>query len=84
MTARFPLYTDADIEGPVVDALVHHGWDVMRAVDVFPEGTHDDVHFARAASEGRVMVGNDRRLHASDHPGLRHLCRGQLLLPRIP
>ena len=34
----------------------------MRAVDVFPEGTHDDVHFDRAASEGRVMVGNDRHI----------------------
>ena len=59
MAGRFPLYTDADINGPVVEALIDHGWDVVRAVDTFPEGTTDNVHFAYAATEDRVMVGND-------------------------
>lgn len=59
MSGRFPLYTDADVNGPVVQALVHHGWNVLRAIDTFPEGTDDEVHFTYAAREGRVMVGND-------------------------
>ena len=59
MAGRFPLYTDADVNGPVVDALKGHGWDVVRAIDTFPEGTDDEIHFAHAAHEGRVVVGND-------------------------
>lgn len=60
MAGRFPLYTDADIYGPLVDALIRLGWDVMRAVDAFPEGTDDDVHVERAAQLNRVMVSYDR------------------------
>ena len=60
MAGRFPLYTDADVHGPLVQALVRLGWDVMRAVDAFPEGTDDDVHFAHAAQLDRVMLSNDR------------------------
>lgn len=59
MAGRFPLYTDADVNGPVVDALKDRRWDVVRAIDTFAEGTDDDVHFAHAAREGRVMVAND-------------------------
>jgi hypothetical protein len=57
--AGFPLYTDADIHGPLVDALVLRGWDVLRAIDAYPEGTDDPTHFARAIQEGRVLVSND-------------------------
>jgi hypothetical protein len=56
---HFPLYTDADIHGPYVEALKRNGWDVMRAVDEYPEGTDDSIHFERAAREGRVLVCND-------------------------
>jgi len=49
VAGRFPLYTDADIHGPVVAALRRAGWDVLRAVDAFPEGTQDLLHFERAA-----------------------------------
>lgn len=56
---RFPLYTDADIHGPYVEALRRKGWDVMRAVDAYPEGTDDPIHFERAVREGRVLVSND-------------------------
>ena len=59
MAGRFPLYMDADVNGPVVQALIDYGWDVIRAIDAFPEGTDDDVHFDYAARENRVMVGND-------------------------
>lgn len=56
---RFRLYTDADIHGPYVEALRRKGWDVTRAVDAYPEGTDDPIHFERAAREGRVLVSND-------------------------
>jgi hypothetical protein len=60
VAGRFPLYTDADVHGPLVEALIRRGWDVLRAVDAFPEGTQDDLHFARAAQLERVMVSCDR------------------------
>jgi hypothetical protein len=56
---RFPLYTDADVQGPVVTALKKAGWDVVRAIDAFPEKTNDPVHFERAVELGRVLVTND-------------------------
>ena len=62
MAGRFPIYTDADIHGPVVQALQDAGWDNLRAIDAYPERTSDEVHFERAASEGRVFVTNDRRI----------------------
>lgn len=62
MAGKFPLYTDADIRGSLVKGLRRRGWDVVRAVEMFPEGTEDEVHFARAAELGRVFVMNDRPL----------------------
>ena len=59
MAGRFPLYTDADVDGPVVKALHSAGWDVLRAIDASAEKTSDDIHFAHAAREQRVLVSND-------------------------
>jgi hypothetical protein len=59
VAGRFPLYTDADVQGPVVKALQGARWDVLRAIDAFAERTLDPVHFARAAELGRVLVTND-------------------------
>jgi hypothetical protein len=59
VAGRFPLYTDADIHGTVVDALRHAGWDVVRAIDTFPERTDAPVHFEYAAGVGRVLEAND-------------------------
>jgi hypothetical protein len=70
VAGRFPLYTDADIHGPVVEALQDVGWDVLRAVDAFPEGTKDPIHFERAAHEDRVLVTNDRRFEPIAHAWL--------------
>jgi hypothetical protein len=64
VAGRFPLYTDADIRGPVVDALIARGWDVVRAIDTFPEGTDDVVQFEYAVRAGRVLVGNDSHMKA--------------------
>jgi hypothetical protein len=47
--------TDACVNGHLVDALVQRGWDVIRAIDVYPERTPDPVVFERAAQEGRVL-----------------------------
>lgn len=59
MAGRFPLYTDADIRGQLIDRLIRRGWDVVRAVDRFPEQTPDPVHFGEAARQGRVFVAHD-------------------------
>lgn len=59
MAGHFPIYTDEDVNGRLVAGLVRRGWDVLRAIDTYPEGTHDDVHFAAAAERGRVLVAND-------------------------
>ena len=59
MPKPFPLYTDADVRGPVVKALRQAGWDVVRAIDLYPEGTLDPVHFDHAAREGRVLIVHD-------------------------
>lgn len=59
MAGRFPLYTDADVHGPVVKALQSAEWHVLRGIDAYPEKTRDDIHFARAAKEQRVLVSND-------------------------
>lgn len=59
MPGRWPLYTDADIRGPLVEALIQKGWDVLRAVDAYPERTRDPIHFERAAQDGRVLVSYD-------------------------
>ena len=60
MAVRFPLYTDADVHGPLIIALRARGWDVVRAIEFYSQGTADTVHFERAASENRVLVSNDR------------------------
>lgn len=69
MAGRFPLYTDADIHGPVVEALIDAGWDVLRAIDALPEGTLDGPHFERAAREGRVTVTPPRDGVTADEAG---------------
>lgn len=59
MAGRFPLFADACVNGHLVGALIQHGWDVVRAIDLYPERTPDPVVFARAAHDGRVFVSND-------------------------
>jgi hypothetical protein len=64
VAGRFPVYTDADVHGPVVEALVQGGWDVLRAVDRFRQGTSDLVHFEEAVRLHRVLVSNDSDMKA--------------------
>jgi len=49
VAGRVPLYTDTDIDAPVVKALRAAAWDILRGIDAYPEKTRDHVHFARAA-----------------------------------
>jgi len=59
VAGRFPIYTDADVRGPLIKALRKLGWDIVRAIDLYPEKTVDPVHFERAVEMGRVLVSND-------------------------
>jgi hypothetical protein len=59
VAGRFPLLSDACVNGHLVDALIRHGWDLVRAIDLYPERTPDPVVFAGAAQERRVFVSND-------------------------
>jgi hypothetical protein len=62
VAGRFPFFFDACVRQQVIEGLVQRGWDVQRAIDHFPEGTHDDILFAYAASNNRVFVTNDARI----------------------
>ena len=64
MERRLPLFTDNHVRQPIVDALRARAWKVVRAIDVFPERTPDDVLFAHAADEGLVFVTSDRGIHS--------------------
>lgn len=64
MAGRFPLYIDENVKGALIKALRQGGWDVIRAIDVFPEGTEDEVHLEQAITQGWVLVTHDEPLQA--------------------
>ncbi len=55
----FPLFTDNHVRQQIVEGLRRRGWDALRAIDVFSQGTPDDRLFAYAAKNGRVFVSSD-------------------------
>jgi len=59
---RFPLLTDENIPGPLIDALRSAGWDVLHARDLLGEDSDDEILFEHAASQRRVLVST-----AQDH-----------------
>ena len=59
MVASLPLFTDNHVRQQIVDGLRAPSWDVVRAIDVFAEGTEDETLFAWAAANGRVFVTSD-------------------------
>jgi len=61
----FPLFTDNHVRQQLIDGLVLRGWDVQRAIDVFPERTPDSVLFSYAAEHKRVFVTNDNGVPAT-------------------
>jgi hypothetical protein len=62
--ARFPVYTDADLHGPIVAGLIARGWSAIRAIDAKPEGTEDIDHFELAVTLERVLIANDKHMKA--------------------
>ena len=71
MAGRFPLYTDEDVHGHVVELLLHRGWDLVRAVERHPQGTEDPTHFVQAVKEKRVLITNDQPSVKTAHQWLR-------------
>jgi predicted nuclease of predicted toxin-antitoxin system len=59
VAGRFPVYADADVHGPLIAALRTRGWDVVRAIELYPQGTADATHFEAAAKQNRVLISND-------------------------
>src|SRR5262249_14169612 len=59
VSGRFPLLTDENISGPVIEGLRARGWDVVRTIDVFGERSVDEVIFAYAVEKGRVLASSD-------------------------
>jgi hypothetical protein len=51
VVGRFPLFFDACVRQQIIDGLVRRKWDVQRAIDIFPEGTDDDILFEYAAKK---------------------------------
>ncbi len=62
MAGRFPLFTDENVDGPIVRGLRQRGWDVQHAQEEFGEETKDTAIFAYAAKAGRVFVSTDHDL----------------------
>jgi hypothetical protein len=86
VAGRFPLYTDADIHGPLILALRRRGWDLVRAIDLYPPGTADVVHFECAARDSRVLVSNDADMEVIANRWLAdgRPFRGLILWPQEP
>ena len=82
MARGFPVLADNHVQQAVVEGLLTEGWDVMRAIDVFPEGTDDEVLFGHTVKAGRIFVTNDEDLLAIGQDWLRErepLSRTRLL-----
>jgi hypothetical protein len=59
VAGRFPLLTDENVKGPVIDGLRHHGWNVKRVVDIFGETSIDEVIFGYAVEHDLVLASSD-------------------------
>lgn len=59
MPGRFPLVTDENIPGPLIEGLKVRGWDVALIIDVFGQRSVDERVFTHAAEQGRVLLTTD-------------------------
>jgi hypothetical protein len=57
---RFPLFTDENVDGPIIRGLPQRGWDVQHATKELGEETKDAPLFHQAASLDRVFVPTDK------------------------
>jgi hypothetical protein len=60
VAGRFPLLTDENVSGPLIEGLKARGWDVVRVVDVLGERSVDPEVFAYAAGRGLALASTDR------------------------
>ena len=60
MPGAFPLFTDENIDGPIIRGLRQRGWDVLHATEELGEKTADAPLFELAAGLGRVFVSTDK------------------------
>ena len=58
MARGFPVLADNHLQQAVVEGLLAQGWDVQRAIDIFPEGTDDEV----------LLIGPRLALFGRDSP----------------
>jgi predicted nuclease of predicted toxin-antitoxin system len=57
---RFPLFTDENVDGPIIRGLRQRGWDVQHAREEFGQKTKDTPLLEYATSLNRVMVSTDK------------------------
>ncbi len=59
MPGRFPLLTDENVQGPLIEGLKTHGWDIALTIDVLGQRSVDEAVFEYAAQHGRVLLSTD-------------------------
>jgi len=74
VAGRFPLFTDENIDGPIIRGLRQRGWDVKHASEEFGEKTKDAPLFEHAANEDRTFVSTDHDILSLAH---RWLTKGR-------
>jgi predicted nuclease of predicted toxin-antitoxin system len=57
---RFPLFTDENVDGPILRGLRQRGWDVQHATEEFGEKTKDTPLLEYATELGRIFVSTDK------------------------
>jgi hypothetical protein len=67
VAGRFPILTDACVNDHLAQALEQRGWDVKRAVDLYPEKTKDEV-LALAVPRGFSTRAGELALEPVLHP----------------
>jgi hypothetical protein len=54
VSGRFPLLTDENVPGPIVEGLRSRGWDVTLTVELFGQQSVDENLFEYAVQQGRT------------------------------
>jgi hypothetical protein len=62
VAGRFPLFTDENVDGPIIRGLRQRGWDLQHAREEFGPKTKDTPLLEYATSLDRVMVSTDKHL----------------------
>jgi len=85
VSGRFPLITDENITGPLVQGLRARGWDVVRTIEVFGQQSVDEPILIWAVEHGRALVTTDTDCLAIAHRWLREMRSFQMIFwPQQP